>query len=230
MRCNVCGSTEFEDFNNRPFVRCKSCGSLERTRLLALYLAKLAIPQGASVLHIAPEKGIFDLLSRRTEIVDYVVADLNPEIYSFVECSKIDLCNLREWPADRFDLVIHSHVLEHVLCTVAYPLYHIHRMLKSSGRHIFIVPFATGKYEESFRDLRVEERIKRFGQWDHVRRFGRADVEKHLGKIVRLPAAFDATSFAEASALEEANVPASHWTGIGPCTVIDIGKDDYLLS
>ena len=43
MRCNICGGAEFLDMNVRKGVRCGQCGSLERTRLLWLYLERLEI-------------------------------------------------------------------------------------------------------------------------------------------------------------------------------------------
>ncbi|MGE3986863.1 methyltransferase domain-containing protein [Pseudorhodoplanes sp.] len=198
--------------------------------MLAFYLAQMKLDPGASVLHIAPEKGLFDYFSSRWEISDYVVADFNPEQYAFTKCRSIDLCNLESWPSDQFDLIVHSHVLEHTTCNIAYTIYHLHRMLKRNGRHVFVVPFASGKYEESFRTMSNAERTQRFGQWDHVRRFGCDDIDMHLGKIVRLPSAFDATSFATVTELEQANIPKLSWTGINPSTVIDLAKNDYLLS
>ena len=43
MLCNLCGCTEFLDMRRRKLVLCKNCHSLERTRLLWLYIEKINI-------------------------------------------------------------------------------------------------------------------------------------------------------------------------------------------
>jgi hypothetical protein len=227
--CNICGCATFEDFRGRVAVRCTRCGSLERARMLALHLAKTHLLPNTRVLHIAPEEAIWRLLSRRPEVSDYVVADYTPELYTFTPCRQIDLCQLDEWPSCQFDLILHSHVLEHIRCNIAYTLFHLHRMLSPVGRHIFIVPFTKGLYEESFQNMSTDERTRRFGQWDHLRRFGAEDISDHLGKILRLPPPPSAENEYGRDALERANIPASLWCGWNPATVIDVAKNDYLL-
>jgi phosphoglycolate phosphatase len=57
VKCNVCGSTDFRDMNKRPRVYCGSCQSLERSRVIKLYLdADRILKPGMRVLHFAPEK------------------------------------------------------------------------------------------------------------------------------------------------------------------------------
>jgi phosphoglycolate phosphatase len=230
--CNICGGSEFQDFRGRAMVQCKGCGSLERGRMMALHLETMSLPQGARVLHIAPEEAIWKLLRARPEIADYVVADYNPDLYTFVTCRRIDLCNLADWPANQFDLILHSHVLEHTRCNIAYTLFHLHRMLTPAGRHMFIVPFTVGSYDESFQKMTGEERTRRFGQWDHLRRFGVDDIGDHLGRILRLPPpeAVDAELRFGRRALEAANIPENHWHGYNASTMLNVGKRDYLLA
>ena len=230
--CNICGRTEFRNFRGRAMVQCAGCGSLERGRMMAMHLVTAPLPQNARVLHIAPEEGIWTLLGARPEIADYVVADYSPDLYTFVTCRKIDLCNLEDWPSDHFDMIIHSHVLEHTRCNIAYTLFHLNRMLTPGGRHMFIVPFTTGAYDESFQKMGTEERTRRFGQWDHLRRFGADDIGDHLGKIVRMPPVetVDAERRFGRAALEKANIPESLWRGFNAATMIDLGKRDYLLA
>src|SRR5690606_16155702 len=153
VQCNLCGCGEFVDMNGRKLARCRDCSSLERTRLLWMYFQSISLPAGAKILHVAPEKGIYDAISRMEGIGRYTCADLDPRRYGFAKCEKIDLCELDHWPPAHFDLIIHSHVLEHVPCTLAYPLYHLHRMLKPSGRHLCVIPFSPGKYDESFQEM-----------------------------------------------------------------------------
>lgn len=232
MICNLCGSNEFIDMNSRKNVRCKKCDSLERTRLLWLYIQRYKITHKTKILHLAPEKGIYDQLSKIIPNSKYVVADLDPKRYKFAKnCQKIDLCNLDDQKSNQFDFIIHSHVMEHIPCNVAYTLFHLHRMLKKRGRHMCIIPFMNGSYDESYNEkLTDEERTKRFGQFDHVRRFGKEDVHKHVGSIIKIPASFDATLHFSPDVLKSYNIPENHWKGLGIGTVLDLSKKDYLLT
>jgi hypothetical protein len=230
MQCNICGSTAFVDMHARSNVRCKECGSLERTRLLWLYLDNAGIDSTARVLHLAPEKGLYDILSARTGAGNYVTADIDPSRYAFARgCMRLDLCELETQPSRAYDFIIHSHVLEHVPCNIAYTLFHLHRMLKDDGMHICIIPFMQGSYDECFQDIGGEERTRRFGQFDHVRRFGRDDRDSHLGKLITLPAAFDARERFSEEELRAANIPESHWRGFHIGTVLMLKRNDMKL-
>ena len=230
MKCNLCGNDNFADMNKRKNVRCSKCGSLERTRLLWMYLENLKIDKKTKVLHLAPEKGLYRALSQRVENKNYIVADIDPKGYPFSDrCLRIDLCSLEDQPSCTYDLIIHSHVLEQTPCSIAYTLFHLHRMLTKNGRHICVIPFMSGKYDECFQPVSEEERIRRFGQNDHVRRFGREDISSHLGKIVTIPANFDATAVFKVQDLCDANIPAKYWKGFHISTVLDLKKNDFRL-
>ncbi|KAF5046681.1 hypothetical protein DSECCO2_468260 [anaerobic digester metagenome] len=229
MKCNICGCSEFEDVRSRKSVKCKTCGSLERTRLIWFYLKKLKIDHNTRILHLAPEKGLCDKLFELAGD-NYVPADYNPSRYSFAKnCRKIDLCAMESWSSNEFDLVLHVHVLEHTPCSIAYSLFHLHRILKVSGVHICIIPFMPGKYDESFEDIGDEERMKRFGQFDHVRKFGQDDVQMHLGKIIDVNPFYDARDVVSEDELVEANVPTYHWRGFHAGTVLMLNKFDYKI-
>lgn len=227
MRCNICGGTEFADLKNRIAALCKGCASYERTRLMWMYIEKLGIRRDARILHLAPERGIHDRLSSMVDEGSYVTADLDPRRYPFAKnCVRIDLCNLDREPSGQYDLILHSHVLEHIPCNIAYTLFHLHRMLKQDGTHLFIAPFLGGRYDECFADIGDAERARRFGQNDHVRRFGRDDIASHIGKLLELPAAFDATRDFPESALEAAGIPENHWRGFHVGTVLVLARND----
>lgn len=230
MRCNICGCEEFVDMNQRKAVRCKSCGSLERTRLFYLYFENLKISNGCRILHIAPEKGLYEKIKSFPDI-DYTVADIDPARYSFAgDCKYIDLTSMEEWRSGEFDYIFHIHVMEHIPCNLAYPMFQIHRMLKPDGMHMCIIPFLAGYYDECLADIGDEERTRRFGQYDHVRRLGREDLSSHLGKIVKLPDSFDATRDFSIEQLNAANIPENHWKGFHIGTVLQLRKNDYQLT
>lgn len=230
MKCPICGSSEFEDLKGRPLALCKSCRAWERTRLLWMIIDELELPSAPSILHFAPEKSVYDALRRKFGEAEYVCADISPERYKHAEgIIKLDMCNLDAQPSNKYDLIIHSHVLEHIPCNVAYTLSHLHRMLKPDGRHVFAVPFLKGKYDETFQEIGDEQRTKRFGQYDHVRRFGTQDLHSHLGKLVRLPAKYDMTQMFSEERLREANIPEASWKTYNGHSVLVLRKHDFLL-
>jgi hypothetical protein len=119
--------------------------------------------------------------------------------------------------------------MEHIPCNIAYTLFHLHRMMKAGGRHVCVIPFLPGKYDECFQDIPERERIRRFGQHDHVRRFGIDDVDRHLGAIVDLPSEFDALNRFGEERLRIANIPEGAWRGFSIHTVLELKKDDFKL-
>jgi len=229
MRCNICGSTEFVDMNSRKGVRCKKCGSLERTRLLYLYIQKLNFTSVPRILHIAPERGLSEKLYELAG-ENYISADISMEYEWCRNFRQIDLTELDEIPSNSYDLIVHSHVLEHIPCNIAYTLFHLHRILKPAGVHLCVIPFTGEYWDECFAEIGEKERKRRFGQEDHVRRFGRKDLSKSLGKIIRLPEEVDLLQEFTEAELKEANIPEGYWRGFSMTTVLKLRKEDYLLT
>jgi phosphoglycolate phosphatase len=195
--------------------------------MLWLYLQDMTFEGNVNVLHLSPEKGIYDRLRERLPKDRYVLADIDPARYRFVDgCVRLDLCNLDSEPSHQFDVIINCHVLEHIPCNVAYPLFHLHRMLKDSGTHVCMVPFMDGEYDECFQDMDEAERERRFGHKNHLRRFGTKDLSSHLGKLLELPPHFDARCRFSEGVLREANIPEHFWEGFNPATVMSLKRDD----
>lgn len=230
VKCNLCGGKTFSQVKMRPLAKCDKCSSMERTRLLWMYVQKFQLTPETRVLHLAPERGLYRALSKRLNAQNYVCADIDPSRYKFAEnMRKIDLCALDDQASDEYDLIIHSHVMEHVPCNIAYTLFHLHRMLKPNGKQVCVIPFTPGRYDESFSDIGDKERTRRFGQRDHVRRFGAEDIGRHLGSIMKLPATFDATESFSQEELRRANIPETAWRGFTINTVLQLGKLDMKL-
>ena len=121
IRCNICGGDTFRHVNSRKLAQCATCFSMERTRLLWLYLQDLPASANTRVLHLALEKGLYKVLQRKLKDAHYEAADLSPKRYAFAQnVRKIDLCELDEEPSDSYDAIIHSHVREHVPFMIAY--------------------------------------------------------------------------------------------------------------
>jgi SAM-dependent methyltransferase len=170
--CNVCGGrfSHFKPLGDpaRLNAMCPRCRSLERHRLLWWFLSGQTKIRSSSlrVLHVAPEGGIERQLRNCPEL-DYVTADLSGRADIKMDITRI------EYPDASFDVVLCSHVLEHVSdCHVA--MREFHRVLIPGGFAIVDVPIdpsLTHMYED-WSITTAEGRREAFGQWDHVRRFG----------------------------------------------------------
>lgn len=151
----------------RPSAVCPSCDSLERHRLLCLYFEQFPeIIRGRAILHFAPETAIKRFISQQ-QPGKYLTADLAPGRGDIV----LSIENITL--SDRFDMIIVSHILEHVNDRIA--LRELYKILKPGGLVVIMVPIVEGwasTYENS--DVKTEaDRLRHFGQEDHVRLYGR---------------------------------------------------------
>jgi hypothetical protein len=186
--CPVCGHAPLSPYRGRPSGICLSCHSKERTRLTWLILEEMKV-WGADgpVYHFAPEAGLAQRLKQR--FPGYRAFDFEPEVYSIegVPVGKFDLCrDVAGIPSNSIRGIIHHHVLEHVPCNVYYVLEEINRTLVPGGFHLFSIPYFSDYYREDL-DLSMtkEDRLRIFGQDDHVRSFGYQDTEEPLRRAFR---------------------------------------------
>lgn len=230
-KCNICGGSSWTNMHNREGVKCAVCGSLERTRVLMMWLTKLGIPKPEQkVLHFAPEKGLAKLFTSIVGKANYQAYDLEPKRYSFFKVKKFDLCvDVQSLSEEQFDLIVHSHVLEHVPCNYTAVLYGLHKALKSSGIHICCIPITSGFYDETTADIGDEQRRKRFGQFDHVRRFGRNDINKSLGMVFDMPVTYNLEDHFEKQDLDKYNIPNAARKGWSPHSILVFKKSDIKL-
>lgn len=189
-----------------PYDTCPVCFANSRTRLLLEYIQReIKIDKASSrfrLLHVAPEYGIYSRL-KVNENIDYVAVDLNPIEYRDIEgVSRCDVTAI-DFANDSFDLIICSHVLEHV------PQDHVaikelFRVLKSGGTAILQVPISAS-LQMTIEDPNLtdpRERERRFGQHDHVRIYG-ADYPTRLRNGGFSVEVFDATSHWDAAIVEK---------------------------
>jgi SAM-dependent methyltransferase len=167
VNCPVCGGN-FDQFIEGH--ACPSCGSGKRHRLLYLFLKNETnfFSEKIKVLHFAPEY-CFSKLFANQENLDYLSADLD----SPRAMVQADMMNLN-FPNESFDVVISSHVLEHVPDDIK-AMKELHRIMKRSGWAIHQAPVDYTR-ANTFEDASIitnEQRLKHYGHIDHKRLYGR---------------------------------------------------------
>jgi len=176
--CPVCGKS-FRRF--RPFgivpredAQCVNCQALERHRLLWLFLQKetnLFNGQPKKMLHVAPES-CFESRFKKRLGESYLTADLNnPQAMV-----KMDITDI-QYNDQSFDVIYCSHVLEHVKDDKK-ALREFYRVLKKDGWAILQVPMTNEPTFEDSSIIEPAERLRIFGQEDHVRTYGPDYVDR----------------------------------------------------
>jgi len=177
--CPICGfrgkflaEVHFPDIFNFDAL-CPSCGSLPRNRLLWLTVTRRSlIGPGDQVLHFAPETCLSAHI--RALAGQYRTADLFAEGVDLkLNIEKIDL------PEGSHDVIICSHVLEHVDDKAA--IAELYRVLRPGGRLLILVPVAEG-WESTYENKAQFDRTGKalhYGKDNHIRRYGR-DVRDRL--------------------------------------------------
>lgn len=175
VQCPVCEGNfkyllPYGTVKRRDNVLCPKCLSLERHRLLWLFLHKKTnffSADKVDLLHIAPEQCFYKRF-RKQENINYLTGDL----YSPLADVKMDIHEM-PFEDNRFDAVLCNHVLEHVDDSHK-AMTEIHRVLKPGSWAVMQVPLDTTR-NETYEDPSItsdEDREKHFWQKDHVRLFG----------------------------------------------------------
>lgn len=158
----------------RENVLCPSCGSVERERLLRLYieLRTDALKRSMRLLHVAPERNLERFLSSHPQL-EYITMDISDRAML-----RADLCRLGIRDS-AFDAIICSHVLEHVKDDMR-AMSEMHRVLNKGGWAIIQVPLSPSleKTIEGDDDDTPEKREELFGQSNHVRLYGKDYVKR----------------------------------------------------
>lgn len=174
VECPIDGKTyrkflPYGRLESRPNALCPSSLSLERHRLLWLFLKEKTefFKNPIKLLHIAPELCFMDAFEQLDNI-DYVTADLESPLAKI----KMDVLNM-PFGDNSFDVVFCNHVMEHVESDIK-AMREIYRVLKQNGWAIMqspVYPYLKKTLEDpSVTDPKERERI--YGQNDHLRKFG----------------------------------------------------------
>lgn len=142
IKCNICGyetDLEFLHYgkNRRNNEKCPNCYSLKRTRRLWYYIEKhtnILKNKEARILHTSPESSIYKKL-KELYGQQYTTSDItqSPYIDEIIDIQDIP------YEDNTFDLIISSHVLEHVPDDYR-AIREFHRILKPGAMIILLVP------------------------------------------------------------------------------------------
>ena len=176
-KCPMCGVRRrrflpYGYVNSREDALCPRCLSLERHRLIWLWLERHSnlFSSHPRLLHIAPEVSLMRHFKRHYKGLDsYITADLESPLADM----HFDVQHI---PLDSrsIDVVICNHLLEHVAddrCALS----ELYRIMRSGGWGIMLVPEDRSR-ATTFEDDTItdpEERTRLFGQYDHRRIYGR---------------------------------------------------------
>jgi SAM-dependent methyltransferase len=193
-KCNMCGHTSDEfiqwpdvfDFDKYEFemynkytATCPICGTFDRERAYKYFIEhEVNIDKNNRLLHIAPERNLKQWL--KPQVGTYIAGDLFP---ADSETHRVDITDIA-FDDEYFDIILCSHVLEHVPDDIT-AMKEFYRVLKPGGWGILQVPLVLD-LSETFEDFTVvtpEERLKVFGQDDHVRVYAKVDYIKRLASV-----------------------------------------------
>ena len=161
--CNVCG------FRWKKFIKiddndllCPYCGSRSRTRRLFMLL-KYQNALNGKVLHFSPSRSLYRAF-KQNENFEYYSSDFENE---FLAEYRLDITKI-DMPYNSFDTIICYHVLEHIIEDKK-AISELKRILKPNGQCFIQTPFKSGQIYENFKITDPQERLKAFGQEDHIR-------------------------------------------------------------
>ena len=158
----------------RKNVICPYCSCMDRSRWVYWVLQKKTdIFKGGTVLHFAPEKMIRTKLENNDKC-DYYAGDIVLRTGNH----KIDVTKI-QFQDEFFDYILLNHVLEHVE-DEAQAFCELRRVIKPKGKLILSFP-VTMEIETVEKEsiCSEEDRLKYYGQKDHVRLYGK-DYKKHI--------------------------------------------------
>lgn len=168
-KCLICSAKSKKfisiSFYNGDDKICPNCGALSRSRALGEYVKKNFKDRSQKILDFSPHRSLHDFFKSIFE--NYISSDFENQFHAQ---KSYDITQINE--ADQsFDLIICFHVLEHILEDKK-AIKELNRILKNNGHLLIQVPLKKGGTYQNNSITSKEERLKAFGQQDHVRIYG----------------------------------------------------------
>ncbi|WP_207435610.1 class I SAM-dependent methyltransferase [Sabulibacter ruber] len=176
----------------RPQALCPRCHTVERHRLLWLYLQEQVsiAERPLEVLHMAPEPILQQRLKRLLNL-KYRSADLT----SPVAMDHVDIQAL-PYPDATFDLILCSHVLAHVPDDQK-ALRELRRVLKPTGRLLLQARLTLSAATLEKPDaVTPQQRLQAYGQADRYRNYGQDFAQRVAAEGFKVEAVEYAQTFA----------------------------------
>lgn len=174
-QCNICGKSlrKFITLSNTDSL-CPNCGSLKRNRKLWFLLETEFLTPNANVLDFSPSRCLYRKL-KKLKTINYQSTDLSGD---FIADHQFDITNL-EIADNTIDLIICYHILEHIENDTQ-AMKELFRVMKPGAKSLIQTPFKEGKIYEDYTIISEEERLKHFGQEDHVRIYSVSGLKERL--------------------------------------------------
>ena len=174
-QCNICKKKlrKFIQINNTDLL-CPNCGSISRSRRLWDMLESEFLKEKITVLDFSPSRSRYDILKHNPSITYMSSAYCD----NFKSDYKYDITNI-DSKNEKFDLIICYHILEHIENDYQ-AMKELHRILKKDGHCIIQTPFKEGDIDEDPSAKTEEDRLKHFGQEDHVRIYSANGLQERL--------------------------------------------------
>lgn len=174
--CPIChkSSKKFIEAHQQHF--CPACGSYDRIRILSHLIAD-AIPAETHVLDFSPARPWFRYMNN-IPWKKYEPTDLSD---NFIAVYQYDITNLPH-DTNTVDLMLCFHILEHIENDIK-AMKSMFQALKPGGTVWIQTPFKEGDIYEDYSITTPEERLKHFGQDDHVRIYSIEGLSNRLKSI-----------------------------------------------
>ena len=174
-QCTVCKKRlrKFIELNDGDKL-CPYCGSISRNRRLWQILNDEFLKEGIRVLDFSPSRCLYRKLKKYPGI-HYTSSDISGDFISDVS---FDITQIST-EDNSFDLIICYHILEHVE-NDKQAMLELYRVMKEHGTCLVQTPFKEGEIYEDPSVTTPQERVKHFGQEDHVRIYSVNGLKKRL--------------------------------------------------
>ncbi|WP_353777975.1 methyltransferase domain-containing protein [Winogradskyella sp. 3972H.M.0a.05] len=178
FKCTICEKPlkAFIPFGGYDKI-CPSCGSLSRDRRLWQIIERDYTNFNPTILDFSPSRALYRKLKafRRFRKIEYITTDLSGNFLADRQYNITDI-NVED---EAFDVILCYHVLEHIIEDTT-AMKELYRILKPNGTCLIQTPFKEGDIYEDYSIISPEDRLKHFGQDDHVRVYSVEGLSQRL--------------------------------------------------